>query len=134
MYNAVIGSIEVRAWSRKEAWFEYWSTEQSIKDRGRIMFDATEIIEEFDGIVDCIDGDVAYVTLTAKETGEILLGEYPAAKLAELGINERRRFKCNTVARGECVEIEMLPVPDREISAEEELKIRENIRELLGEC
>lgn len=91
------------------------------------------VLEEFDGVVDCIDGDVAYVTLTVKETGETLLGEYSAAKLAELGIRERRRFKCKTVDRENHIEIEMEPIPDREISQEEERVIGEKILELLGD-
>lgn len=43
--DKIIASVEVRAWSRKEAWFESWSTTEykAVKDKGRIMFDATEI-------------------------------------------------------------------------------------------
>ena len=48
--DKVVGSTEVRAWSRKEAWIESWSTEtyKLLRDiypwqEHRMMFDATRL-------------------------------------------------------------------------------------------
>ncbi len=71
----------------------------------------TARVEEFDGFVDQIEGDVAQVTLQAK-TGEILYGEYPAADLLVLGIRERRRFMCRRLDTGLHVEIDLRPIPN----------------------
>lgn len=95
--------------------------------------DHAQLIEEFEGVVDKVDGDLAFVTLTAKDTGETLLGEYPSAKLVELGIHERRRFRCRTVSCGEGVKVEMEPIPDREISKERERQIDEWLQKSLGD-
>lgn len=41
-------SVEVRAWSRKEAWIESWLTDEykSLKDVRHLMFDATRLERE----------------------------------------------------------------------------------------
>lgn len=90
------------------------------------------ILEEFEGFVDKIDGDVAHVTLTAL-SGEKLYGEYPVAELNAHGIRERRRFKCRTVEVGTSVEFVIEPIPDRELSEERERQIDAWLRESLGD-
>jgi hypothetical protein len=89
------------------------------------------ILEEFEGFVDQIDGDVAHVTLKTR-AGEVLYGEYPAAEFRARGIHERRRFKCRTIDGGLNVEIDLEAIPDREVSEERERAIEEELQELLG--
>lgn len=89
-----------------------------------------KILEEFEGILEKIDGDTAYVTLKAPD-GEILWGEYPAEEMQKLGIRERRRFKCRTVDYGEFVKIEMEPVPDKVLTEERMREIRQMTSEAL---
>jgi serine/threonine protein kinase len=69
------------------------------------------ILEQFEGFVDRIENGTALVTLTSREHGDQLLGEYSAKLLAEQGIHEQSRFLCRTVqeGRGTRVEIEALP-------------------------
>jgi hypothetical protein len=94
--------------------------------------DKRVILEEFDGFVDQIDGETAYVTLTSK-AGEILHGEYPASELKAQGIQERRRFRCRTIDAGSQVAFELEAIPDIEVSEERERAIREAIRDSLGD-
>lgn len=46
--DKIVGTVKVRAWSRKEAWFESWSTPEyaNAKTYGKIMFDATRLERE----------------------------------------------------------------------------------------
>ena len=92
------------------------------------------VLEEFTGVLERIDGDVAHVTLTSKTTGEILWGEYPATELADLGIREGRRFQLRTVQVDiRTIRIEMEAIPDKEISPERKQEIYEEIDRLLGD-
>jgi hypothetical protein len=91
-----------------------------------------EVLEEFDGFVDRVEGNVAYVTLLSS-TGEMLCGEYPISELEDKGIRERRRFKCLTVDTGEAVKLELYSVPDCEVTEEQEGVIREEIDRALGD-
>ena len=92
---------------------------------------SSEVLEQFTGFVDHVDGETAFVTLTSN-TGEELLGEYPAAELACLGIHERRRFICKTLTTNGKVEVQFQAIPDRELTAEEEASIDREIDELMA--
>jgi hypothetical protein len=89
------------------------------------------VLESFEGFVDQIVGDIAFVTLNS-EHGDTLIGQYPADKLAEKGIRERRRFKCDTVEVGGKVRVELAAIPDAVLSAAEEQAIRDEIEQLFG--
>jgi len=52
------------------------------------------ILESFEGYVDQVEGDTAYVRLKSREHGDVLYGEYSAAELLEKGIEEQSRFLC----------------------------------------
>jgi len=90
-------------------------------------------LEQFTGFVDYIEGPTAFVTLTT-EAGEELAGEYPADELAELGICENRRFKCQTVITDSGVEVCFQPIPDIEVTPEEEMSIDQRLDELISGC
>ena len=57
---------------------------------------AEQVLETFEGHVDSIEEDSAFVTLKAP-SGEILRGRYSATALARYGITEGSRFECSTV-------------------------------------
>ena len=87
------------------------------------------VLETLEGFVDSIRDGTAYVTLKNKLNEDVLWGEYPAAKLAALGIREGRRFIYNVIEDGE---IELIPIPDKKLSYEEEMAIYKEIEEKLG--
>ena len=89
------------------------------------------VLEQFNGVVDLIEGKTAFVTLTT-ETGEELIGEYSADEFAELGIRERRRFTCQTVVTNGEVEVRFQPIPDIEVTPEEETEIDRELDELIS--
>jgi hypothetical protein len=92
-----------------------------------------EIIEEFLGFVDKIDGDVAYITLTSIATGEKFFCEYSDKELTQ-EFREHRQFKCRTVEVGPTtVEIEFEAIPDQEITPEREQEIDEWLNRTLGD-
>ncbi len=88
------------------------------------------MLESFEGFVEQIDGDEAYVSLKS-EFGDTLNGVYPAHKLAERGIKERRRFTCCTIDRGDHVDVELMPVSDLDVSLTEQRAIAERINRIL---
>ena len=90
----------------------------------------TKVLEKFEGFVDRIDDDTAYVTLKS-EHGDRLHGTYSAAGLVERGIRERRRFTCTTLDRGDRVEVELAPIPDRHVSVDEQRVIADRIGKIL---
>jgi hypothetical protein len=91
-----------------------------------------EVLEEFQGFVDKISGDVAYVTLRTI-AGEILWSEFPVSELAARGIRERRRFKCWTVRLNSEVRLKLEAIPDAPFSAEDEHRLEERLRRDLGD-
>ena len=90
-----------------------------------------QVLETFDGVLDCIDGDTAYLTLTSTANGDVLYAEYPAAKFAEKGIEEEDRFICKTVDTDGGTHIEIEAVPDVELTEEHLKAIREKIYKVL---
>jgi hypothetical protein len=101
-------------------------------------------LETFEGFVDGIRNGIAYFTLRSKpvlvcpeigyETGDILWCECEASKLLDLGIKEKRKFKCWTVEQDDgSVTIEMEAIPDKVITEERWKEICRDIDERLGE-
>lgn len=86
------------------------------------------IIEEFDGFVESIDNDVAYITLTKGD--EVSCGQYDANKLIEYGVRERRRFICRTVSCGNNIDIEFEPINDVVVSDAELEEINQRVLSL----
>lgn len=110
------------------SWLE--TTEQQIS--GLIGTSSDPIVlEQFNGVVDHIEGKTAFVTLTT-EMGEELIGEYSADEFAELGIRERRRFTCQTVVTNGEVEVLFQPIPDIEVTSDEEAAIDRELDELIS--
>lgn len=98
------------------------SCDQGTKDSHR-----ERVLESFNGYVERIDGETAYVRLKSRERGDVLYGEYPAAKLAELGIDEQDRFLCETVEIDGKTRVDLRKIPDKEVSDEELKAIQESI-------
>lgn len=94
--------------------------------------DSGQVLDLFEGYVDQIDGETAYVTLRT-EAGEELHGEYSAAELEALGIHEHRRFVCETIEIGTSLRIEFKAISDIELSREFEDKVRSKVDELLAD-
>lgn len=88
-------------------------------------------LETFNGFVDGIKNGIAYVTLKSIEHGDTLWGEIEAQKLLDLGICERRRFKCMTVEQqsGE-VSIEFQMIPPKELTDEDHARIDKMLENL----
>lgn len=89
------------------------------------------ILERFEGFVEQIQNDTAYVSLKS-EYGDILYGQYPASKLTQMGIFERRRFTCITKNVGGKVHVCLTPIPDIELSDQREREIQQEIERALG--
>jgi hypothetical protein len=89
------------------------------------------VLEAFDGFVERIDGDVAHVSLRPETTQRLLFGRYSTKELAAQGIFERRRFRCETVDLGGKVAIDLVSIPDKEVSAERQREIQQRIRDTL---
>ena len=105
---------------------------RAIASLGKTAFERT-ILEAFDGFVDLVEEDTAYVTLRS-QSGETLHGRYSASELSAKGIHERRRFRCTTVDVAGAVRIEFEGIPEKEVSAEREREIRSMIdRALRGD-
>jgi hypothetical protein len=92
-----------------------------------------EVLDTFEGFVEKIEGDTAYVTLTSK-SGPELVGKIPVAELARKGIKERRRFILRTikVAPG-MVRIDLIAVPDIPLTEEDRIRIDAMILQGIGD-
>ncbi len=91
-----------------------------------------EVLERFEGFVDGIRNGIAYVTLKS-EHGDTLWGRYEADKLAEHGIYENRRFKCQTVDIDGDVAIQFEAIPPVLMTREEEMELDRQLRVMLGD-
>lgn len=87
--------------------------------------------EEYNGVVDSITENIAYVTLINNH-GEKFHGEYPADKLINAGIFERRRFTCEIFTYGNESNVNFYPVEDIYISPEEEVIIDRELDNLIS--
>jgi|GEM_PF-6823420 len=87
------------------------------------------VLEAFDGYVDSIDGDTAYVTLESRLNGDVLYGEYSAQELLAKGIREQTSFLCETVKGGGAGRVHFAPLPKNKVTDEEARAIAEEMRE-----
>jgi hypothetical protein len=87
--------------------------------------------ERFEGFVEKVEEDVAYVTLES-ERGERLHGPYPADELAAKGVGERDRFWLTLTDAGDSVRFDLQLIPRKVISPERQRQIRQEIELSLG--
>lgn len=89
------------------------------------------ILEVFEGMVDEVRDEIAYVTLRSETTNEIFYGQYNSIKLQELGV--QRHFGCKTVQHsGGHVTVEIYPLPEKVISPERLREIEEKVDKALA--
>jgi hypothetical protein len=79
------------------------------------------VLESFEGFVDQIEGDTAYVRLKSREHGDVLHGEHSAAVLLAKGIEEQTRFLCRTIKVDGTTRVDMQPVPNG-LATDEQLR------------
>lgn len=89
-----------------------------------MILDQKKIIEEFRCFLDRIDGQVAHVTLTAKDNEQFWC-EMSVKELNDHGIFERRWFRCCFVEDGDDVKMLLEAVPEITISQEREKEIND---------
>lgn len=102
--------------------------EQQLK---AVTTQAELILEQFDGFVDQIEGDTAYVTLKSREHGDVLYGQYSAAPLKRKGIEDQDRFLCRTVPVGDTIRVEIEAVRPATVTKEQLHAIDEKIEKIL---
>jgi hypothetical protein len=85
------------------------------------------VLESFEGYVDEVDGDTAYVTLESRNNGDVLQGKYSASELLKKGIEEQSRFLCRTIKSNGSTRVDVQPLPDAEVTDEEVRAISEEI-------
>jgi hypothetical protein len=97
----------------------------------RTHFEATvqteTVLESFEGYVDEVDCDTAYVTLQSVEHGDVLHGKYSASELLKKGIEEQSRFLCRTIKANGATRVDLQPLPDAEVTDEEVRAISEEM-------
>jgi hypothetical protein len=86
------------------------------------------VLETFDGYVDSIEGENAYVTLESRENGDVLYGEFPASELLGKNISEQTSFLCETVKTINGSRIEFRALPKIEVTDKEARSIAEKMR------
>ena len=86
------------------------------------------VLETFDGYVDSIEGESAYVTLESRDNGDVLYGEFPASDLLGKQISEQTRFLCETVKTDNGSRIDFRALPKIEVTDEEVRSIAEKMR------
>ena len=91
----------------------------------------TQILERFDGVVDAIEDQMAFITLTSP-SGERLIGEYSVSELSKMGIHCGRRFICETVMVNNEVEVRFQAIPDLEITPEYEETLDRELEKLIS--
>ncbi len=101
----------------------------SIESRKTTKIEPRTVLESFDGYVDSIDGDTAYVTLESRLNGDVLFGEYSASELLARGICEQTRFLCETVKGGGGGRVHFAPLPKNQVTDEEARSIAKEMRE-----
>lgn len=101
---------------------------ETIQPAATTMTAPRTVLESFDGYVDSIDGDNAYVTLESRNNGDVLYGEFPASELLGKNISEQSRFLCETVKTDNGSHIDFRAVPEIEVTDEEVRSIAEKMR------
>jgi hypothetical protein len=89
------------------------------------------VSERYEGFVEKLEADVAYITLE-NERGERFHGPYPAHELAAKGVGERDRFSLTLTDEDDSVRFDVRLIPRKEISAERQREIRQEIEQALG--
>jgi hypothetical protein len=89
------------------------------------------VLESFEGFVDHVEGDTAYVRLKSREHGDVLYGEYPTSQLLEKGIEEQGRFLCKTVKVDGTTRVDMQAIPSVPATDEQLRAIEEKIDRVL---
>lgn len=90
-----------------------------------------EVLETFEGFVESIDEDTAYLRFTA-DNGDILYGQHSASELTEKGIHERRRFRCVVRKDSDGIHVDLESIPDKELSDERVREIWDEIERTVG--
>ena len=80
--------------------------------------DSATVLETFDGFVDRIEGQTAFVTIQSRENGDVEAGTYSAPELGKLGIQEQSCFVFKTVKVGDAIRPVFEPVPQEAIADE----------------
>ena len=92
------------------------------------------VLETFDGFVDRIEGDTAFVTLQSRANGDVEEGTYSASQLARMGIHEQSCFVFKTVDVGNAIRPVFEPVPQEPVAAEVVREIDSRIVQPLPEA
>jgi len=87
--------------------------------------------EQFDGFVERVEGNVAYITLKSSR-GEELCGPYPADELAAHGVGERDRFRLILTDMKNSIRFDIQLIPRKVVSAERQAEIQREIEKALG--
>ncbi len=93
--------------------------------------DRVQVLERFDGVVDAVEDEAAFFTLTS-QSGERLLGEYPAREFAKMGIHCGRRFICQTVVADGEVDVRFEAIPDLKVKPEDKAARIRRLEELIS--
>jgi hypothetical protein len=104
---------------------------ETLLDTLRSQLTIATVLETFDGYVDSVHDETAFVTLIS-EHGEPLDGQYPARELHAMGIGEGSRFRCRTVKTGDGVKVEIEPLADISLTQEEVDAINNEVDEFLA--
>jgi hypothetical protein len=104
--------------------------DRTVKERTHeSVASATRIITSFQGTVDRIEGDLAYVTLTDPQVGQCF-GTLEVDLLAECGIGEHDDFTGTLEKRKGQIVLSYAPLPRRTLTEEEWQSIRKKADEL----
>jgi hypothetical protein len=93
--------------------------------------DQEVVLETFDGFVDRIEGETAFVTLQSRANGDVEEGTYPASELAKMGIHEQSCFVFKTVNLGNAIRPVFEPVPQKPLADEVLREIDSKIDQVL---
>jgi len=95
------------------------------------LAESATVLETFDGFVDRIAGDTAFVTLQSTTNGDVEEGTYPASELARLGIFEQSCFIAKTVETRSGIRVVFEAAPDEALSDEVVHEIESKIDQVL---
>ena len=101
---------------------------ETIQSATTTVIETRTVLETFDGYVDSIEGESAYVTLESRDTGDVLYGEFPTSDLLGKKIAEQTRFLCETVKTENGSRIDFRALPKIEVTDEEVRSIAEKMR------
>ncbi len=104
------------------------------KHEGSRSTEKEVVLETFDGFVDRIDGDTAFVTLQSRANGDVEEGTYSASELAVMGIHEQSSFIFKTVKVGDAIRPVFEPVPQEPVADEVVREIDSKIDQALPEA